>query len=301
GTNVVAVIPGEVPEQIVMGAHYDTWFTGSADNSAGVAELLELAHRRVQRGKPHYTEVFVAYDGEEIGLYGGYDYYRKHKIIAAEPVLVELNFECPAAIDPDIAAVVHSNQPKLDAALLAAGLRGIYGQYAGLEIVAQLFGGIIPTDIQGVYRGGTPAVTTAVDFPYYHTMKDTPETVDLKLLGSSVDAFDAAISNIDALTPADMMVQDQQLWNADVTLATTGIGATVKVTDATGAPQANAIVKGSYLVDDFTLAERATAMTDANGMATLSIMSTDKSHPNNFLHVTAGPSYPLVEKISPIH
>ena len=32
----------------------------------------------MQHGKPHYTLVFVAYDGEEIGLYGGYDYYRKH-------------------------------------------------------------------------------------------------------------------------------------------------------------------------------------------------------------------------------
>lgn len=301
GTNVVAVIPGEVSDQIVLGAHYDTWFTGSADNSAGIAELLELAHRRVQRGKPHYTEVFVAYDGEEIGLYGGYDYYRKHKIVAGEPVLSVFNFECPAAFDPDVAAVAHSNQPVLDQALVDAGMRHVYYEYAGLEIVPQLFGGIIPTDIQGVYRGGTPAVTTAVDFPFYHTVKDTPDTVDLTLLASSVDAFDTAVSNLDGVSTADMKVQDPQLWTAEVTLASTGIGASVKVTDASGAPQANATVKASYMVDDFTLVERALATTDANGMATVSIMSTDKSHPNNFLHVTAGPDYPLVEKIVPVN
>jgi Peptidase family M28/PA domain len=300
GTNVIAKLQGEVDEQIVMGAHYDTWFTGSSDNSGGVAELLEIAHRRAQRGKPHYTEVFVAFDGEEIGLYGGYDYYRKHDIVAKEAILAMLNFECPAALSPDIAALVHSNQPKLDDALQAAHLRQIYSQYAGLEIVAQIFGGIIPTDVQGIYRGGTPAVTTAVDFPYYHTVKDTPDTVDLVLLASSVDGFDAAISNIDALAADDLKVQDPTLWNEDVTSLTGAIGAQVVVKDATGAPQAGITVKASYLVDDFTLAERATAVTDANGAATVMIQSTDKSHPNNFLHVTAGPVYPLVEKIIPV-
>jgi Zn-dependent M28 family amino/carboxypeptidase len=300
GTNVIAVLPGDVDEQIVMGAHYDTWFTGSSDNSGGVAEMLELAHRRIQRGKPHYTEVFVAYDGEEIGLYGGYDYYRKHAIVKQEPILAVLNFECPSAIDPDISALVHSNQPKLDDALQAAHLRQIYGQYAGLEIVAQIFGGIIPTDIQGDYRSGTPTVTTAVDFPYYHTVKDTPDTVDLDLLATSIDGFDAAVSNIDQLAANDLKVQDPTLWNEDVTLVTGGIGATVLVKDATGAPQAGITVNASYLVDDFTLAERATAVTDANGMATVMVQSTDTSHPNNFLHVTAGPMYPLVEKILPI-
>lgn len=301
GTNVIAKIQGEVDEQIVMGAHYDTWFTGSSDNSSGIAELLEVAHRRVQRGKPHYTEVFVAYDGEEIGLYGGYDYYRKHALAAKDTVLAVINFECPSAIDPDIAAVVHSNQPKLDSALQAAHLRQIYSQYAGLEIVAMLFGGIIPTDIQGDYRGGTPTVTTAVTNPYYHTMKDTPETVDLPLLGQSVDGFDDAITNIDKLSMTDLAVQDPTLWQADATLSATGpISASVMVKDANGVPQANAIVKLAYLTDDFTLAERATGTTDANGNATVTLTTTDRSAPNSFVHVTAGPNYPLVEKILPV-
>jgi len=302
GTNVVAKIQGEVDEQIVLGAHYDTWFTGSSDNSSGVAELLEVAHRRVQRGKPHYTLVFVAYDGEEIGLYGGYDYYRKHAIVAGEKILAVMNFECPSAIDPDIAAVVHSNQPKLDEALQAAHLRQIYAVYAGLEIVAQLFGGIIPTDIQGDYRGGTPTVTTAVTNPYYHTMKDTPDTVDLPLLASSIDGFDDAVSNIDKLATDDLKVQDPTLWTTDTTLDPTGpITAHVVVKDASGAPQANAIVKVAYLTDDFTLADRAEGTTDANGAATIALTSSDRSQPNSFVHVTAGPVYPLVEKIVPIH
>ncbi len=301
GTNVVAKIQGEVDEQIVIGAHYDTWFTGSSDNSGGVAELLELAHRRIQRGKPHYTEVFVAYDGEEVGLYGGYDYYRKHKIVAGEKLMTVINLECPAAIQPDVAAVVHSNQPKLDAALLAAGMRSIYSLYGGLELVAILFGGIIPTDIQGVYRGGTPAVSTAVDYPYYHTVRDTPDTVDLVLLASSTDGFDTAISNIDKLAADELNVQDPTLWTTSATLAPTGIGAQVVIKDGKGMPQAGVTVKASYLTDDFTLADRGEAVTDASGAATVMVTATDRSHPNNFLHVTAGPSYPLVETILPVN
>ena len=119
-----------------------------------------------------------------------------------------INFESPSANDPDIAGLAHSNQPKLDEALQAAHLRQIYGVYAGLEIVAQLFGGIIPTDIQGVYRGGIPTVTTAVTNPYYHTVMDTPDKVDLQLLVDSTDAFDAAIDDIGKLEPSDFAVAD---------------------------------------------------------------------------------------------
>jgi aminopeptidase YwaD len=293
GINVVGTIKGERPETIVLGAHYDTWFTGSSDNGSGVAELLAVAARQVQHGKPKYSLVFVAYDGEETGLYGGYDYYRKHKIVANDPIVAVINFESPSALNPDLAGLAHSNQPKLDEALQAAHLRQIYGVYAGLEIVAQLFGGIIPTDIQGVYRGGTPTVTTAVTNPYYHTVMDTPDKVDLALLVESTDAFDAAIDNIGKLTPADLAVKDPQVWDATATIT----GATVDITvhDGTGAPAGNAKVKVDIMHDDFISDGSVEATTDANGHATATLPAS--SGANRFVHVTAGPTYPLVEKI----
>ena len=82
--------------------------------------------------------------------------------------------------------------------------------------IAQIFGGIIPTDIQGDYRAGTPTVTTAVTNPYYHTMKDTPETVDLQLLADSVDGFDDAITNLQHLGTDDLKVDDSALWKLTV-------------------------------------------------------------------------------------
>ena len=299
GANVIGRIPGEVPQTIVCGAHYDTWFTGSSDNGSGVAELIEVAHRRMQRGQPHYTLVFVAYDGEEIGLYGGYDYYRKHQISGTDPILAVINFESPSANNPDIAGLVHSNQPKLDEALQKANLRDVYLVYAGLEVVAQLFGGIIPTDIQGDYRSGTPTVTTAVTNPYSHTMMDTPDKVDLQLLVDSVDGFDAAIGNVDALQASDLAVADPKLWTAEVS-GTTNLD--IAVTDASGAPQAGATVKAAVLVDDFTMATRVSGTTGADGHAHLVIdpAALGAGSGQRYLHVTAGETYPLVEKILPL-
>ncbi len=300
GTNVVARIPGERPEMIVLAAHFDTWFTGSSDNGSGIAELLAVAARRKQRAKPRYTLVFAAFDGEEIGLYGGYDYLHKHTTVAGDPIVAVLNFESPSANDPEIAGLVHSNQPALDDALQAAHLRQLYGVYAGLEVVAMLFGGIIPTDIQGVYRSGIPSVTTAVTNAYYHTVDDTPDKVDLRLLSESSDAFDAALDFIMDNEPAVYEVPDHKLWTTEVS-TTTGAMFAVDATfaDGDGAPGANAVATASILVDDFTLAATVTATTDANGHVVFQLppAALTMGSGNRFLHVTAGPTYPLVEKI----
>jgi Zn-dependent M28 family amino/carboxypeptidase len=300
GQNVIGIIPGEQPDMIVMGAHYDTWFVGSADNGGGVAELLAVAERRMQRPKPHYTLVFVAYDGEEIGLYGGYHYLRAHDVIAHDPIVAVLNFESPSANEPDIAGVVHSAQPALDTALQQAHLRQIYAVYAGLEIVAMLFGGIIPTDIQGTYRSGVPTVTTAVTNNYYHTTEDTPDKVDLQLLADSSDGFDLAIDKIGEHQPGEFAVSDINLWAADVTTTSGAMFAIdAEIRDGTGALQPNITATASVMYDDFFQAATVSVKTDANGHAVFQLppATITMGSGQRFLHVTAGPTYPLVEKI----
>jgi Zn-dependent M28 family amino/carboxypeptidase len=300
GTNVVGIIPGERPETIVLGAHFDTWFAGSADNGGGVAELLAVAERRMKRPKPKYTLMFVAFDGEEIGLYGGYDLLRRHVVVGQAPIAAVLNFESPSATEPEIAGLVRSNQPALDDALKAAHLRSLYGVYAGLEVVAELFGGIIPTDIQGVYRSGVPTVTTAVTNAYYHTTADTPDKVDLELLALSTDAFDDALDLIMANDPSVYEVVDPELWTATVTTAP---GATFDVTvsplDGAGNPGIGAKVSASILYDDFFLAGTLEAVTDATGKVTFSFPNDSLAlgSGKRYLHIGAGPEYPLVEQV----
>jgi hypothetical protein len=71
GANLLAELPGDTPEAIVVVAHHDTvkGSMGADDNGAGVVALLELARllggRRLRR-----TVLLAAPDFEEIGLLG---------------------------------------------------------------------------------------------------------------------------------------------------------------------------------------------------------------------------------------
>ncbi len=80
--NVVAVLPGSVPdaEYVVVGAHYDHLgrassvgparvYNGADDNASGTAALLEIAWR-LRSTTLDRTVVFVAFTGEEQGLWG---------------------------------------------------------------------------------------------------------------------------------------------------------------------------------------------------------------------------------------
>jgi aminopeptidase YwaD len=305
GNNVIGRIEGsEAGAEIVIGAHYDTWFIGSCDNGGGVAALLALAERRARGPKPRYTLVFVAYDGEEVALYGGYDYLRKHRVVTQDPILAVINFEMPAAFDSTLLGLGRSNHAALDEALIESGLGFTYPLYVGLEVVPMLLGGLIPTDIQGIYRSGVPTVTTAVDSPWYHTARDTPDKVDVKTLGEVVDQFDVALGLLLKNDRARFAGLDPQLWRADVALSppvppTAPILADITVTNAVGEPQAGAQVDAVLLVDDFFGAGNYTGKTDATGKVRFTIPATafSEGSGNRYLHVSAGPTYPFVERV----
>ncbi|MBO9658847.1 MAG: M20/M25/M40 family metallo-hydrolase, partial [Chitinophagaceae bacterium] len=85
GYNVIAEIPGTDPDlksQVVMlGGHLDSWqaSTGATDNGAGCAVVMEVARLFIALGlKPKRTIRLALWDGEEQGLYGSYNYVKKH-------------------------------------------------------------------------------------------------------------------------------------------------------------------------------------------------------------------------------
>jgi Zn-dependent M28 family amino/carboxypeptidase len=304
GNNVIGRIAGsDARGMIVVGAHYDTWFTGSCDNGGGIAAVLALAARRLHEGKPRYTIVFIGYDGEEVALYGGYDFLRKHRIVTQDPILAVLNFEMPSAVSSDLLGLARSNHAPLDAALQGANLGVDYPLYAGMEIVPQIFGGLIPTDIQGIYRNGVPTASTAVDSPWYHTVEDTPDKVDTAALAQSVDDFDTALGTLLTDEPEAFAGLDPKLWQATLTTAPRAAGdplvVDVAVADANGAPQANAKVEATLLYDDFFTAQQQDATSGADGHVSFTFLPAvvGMGSGNRFLHVTAGPDYPFTEQI----
>ena len=87
--NVVAVIPGSDPalagEYVVVGAHFDHlgWggegslapdarevHNGADDNASGTAGMLEIARRLATGPRPARSVLFIAFTGEEKGLWG---------------------------------------------------------------------------------------------------------------------------------------------------------------------------------------------------------------------------------------
>jgi aminopeptidase YwaD len=87
GKNVAAFIDNEATETIVIGAHYDhlgygedhnSLFTGTTpqihngadDNASGVGAMLALANQIKNKGGNKYNYIFIAFSGEELGLYG---------------------------------------------------------------------------------------------------------------------------------------------------------------------------------------------------------------------------------------
>ena len=78
--NVIGYLPAtkKSKKTIMITAHYDhlgrmgsaTYFPGANDNASGNGMLISLAEKFKAKGLKKYNLLFVAFAGEEIGLYG---------------------------------------------------------------------------------------------------------------------------------------------------------------------------------------------------------------------------------------
>src|SRR5262245_22864680 len=95
-TNVVARLEGSDAqlrdEYVVLGAHHDhlgkragKTFFGADDNASGCAALIEVAKAMKDAGAPKRSILFVAFDGEEIGLLGS-KHFVSHPPVAREKI-----------------------------------------------------------------------------------------------------------------------------------------------------------------------------------------------------------------------
>lgn len=75
----IGVFRGDTDSTIVLGSHIDSGnrqIPGANDNASGTASIIELARLWSQRQR-HYTLVFAAFGGEEVGLVGS-KYFVEH-------------------------------------------------------------------------------------------------------------------------------------------------------------------------------------------------------------------------------
>ena len=106
GRNVVGFIDNGKPFTIVLGAHYDhlgygsegslyrgepAIHNGADDNASGTAALIQLA-RILKEKKSDYNYLFIAFSGEENGLWGS-NYFSKNATVAVDSLNFMINMD----------------------------------------------------------------------------------------------------------------------------------------------------------------------------------------------------------------
>ena len=89
------VLGSEKPEElIIMGAHLDTVYCGEggADNTAGVAGIMETA-RQIAQYQPKRTIRFLTFGAEEAGLFGSKEYVLAHAQEIEDHCVFMTNFD----------------------------------------------------------------------------------------------------------------------------------------------------------------------------------------------------------------
>lgn len=187
GYNVVGLLDNGKPDVVVIGAHLDHlgWgdegslhrgeraiHNGADDNASGIAVLLQLARDLAEMDESRGNDyLFIAFSGEEKGLYGS-NHWTKHPTVP----LAELNY----MVNLDMVG-------RLDSAR-SIGVNGVGTSPAWAEVPRILAGdlkvktttsGIGPSDHTSFYLQGVPAIHfftgTHAD---YHKPSDDEEKIN---------------------------------------------------------------------------------------------------------------------------
>ena len=131
--NVIAILPGESNEVILINAHHDSVVTpGAVDDASGVAVVLEIA-RVLSDEKLQRTVMFVTFGGEEIGLLGSADFVHRHGDLN---IRAAISFDC-IGDGPDDGLRVGLEGPGETTGWLDAYVRKIAKESLGLEAPAE--------------------------------------------------------------------------------------------------------------------------------------------------------------------
>jgi hypothetical protein len=185
--NVVAVLEGEGPlanETIVLGAHYDhlgfggsgslaPWTTdihnGADDNASGTATLIEVAGRlSTMSPRPRRRIVFIAFTGEEKGLYGSAFYARQPRF-PLENTIAMFNLDMVGRLTDDKLAVYGTGTAKEFDSLIER-----LCQEQGFKLTKHA-GGFGPSDHSSFYAKKIPVLHlfTGTHSDYHRPSDDT--------------------------------------------------------------------------------------------------------------------------------
>lgn len=218
--NVVAEIKGsEKPEEVVLlGAHLDSWDlgTGANDNGVNVALLVDVLRGIKELGlRPRRTIRCVAFNAEELGMWGSAEYVRAHAKELGDVAAVVI-FDVGSGRTTGFFLNGREDlRGPVDAALAAV---------AGLSSAPQSLEGIDGTDNFDFLLSGVPNLVANQDMapylPDYHAESDTFDMVDAREARANAAIASALVwglANADARAPrqskaeVDRLLKDTKL------------------------------------------------------------------------------------------
>jgi Zn-dependent M28 family amino/carboxypeptidase len=205
-TNVEGYLAGEGDKYIVITAHYDhigikegKLYPGCDDNASGVAALFLLAEE-LTKSNPKHNFVFLALDGEEIGLLGAKAWLQNTSISKGN-ILLNINLDMVSKNDKNeiyVAGTSHypSLKPiieKLQKNQLGIDLKIGHDKKSDPKedwTFSSDHGVFHKSDIPFLYFG-------VEDHPYYHKPTDTFETTNYSFYYRAVRLISIVAQSID--------------------------------------------------------------------------------------------------------
>ena len=216
---VWGTLPGATDETIYIVAHRDGWFEASGDNGGGVAAMVGLAeyYSRVPQAQRRRTMVFIGLDGHHntgpgaaVGGVWLNDPANKAKLFAKTALAI--NCEHPSTIQTYVRPryiagdTLHwsnmytaqqwyaggTSRPELTAIAVKA-----FKEF-GVPLLTEPDPRPPAGDLGRLYRF-TPGVATSEFFHYFHTDRETPETVPWTGLQATTRAYAKIIDEVNKL------------------------------------------------------------------------------------------------------
>jgi Zn-dependent M28 family amino/carboxypeptidase len=207
--NVVGRVKGTsaATGAIVVSAHYDhlgrdngRLYPGADDNASGVAALLAIA-RYIRAHPLGHPVLFVAFDAEELGMYGARAFLARHPQPRRD-IALNINLDMVSRNDRNeivAAGTYHSPwlKPILDDVQRRAAVRILYG-YDRPARAGTRDDWTLLSDHAAFHEAGVPFVYFGVeDHPDYHQPTDTAEKINPVFFRNVVDMVLDAVITLD--------------------------------------------------------------------------------------------------------
>jgi hypothetical protein len=216
---VWGTLPGATDETIYIVAHRDGWFEASGDNAGGVASMIGLAeyYAKIPQAERRRTMVFIGLDGHHntgpgsaVGGVWLNDPANKAKLFAK--TALSINCEHPSTIQTYVRPryltgdVLHwsnmytaqqwyaggPSRPELTAIAVKA-----FKEF-GVPLLTEPDARPPAGDLGRLYRF-TPGVATSEFFHYFHTDRESPDTVPWTGLQASTRAYAKIVDEVNKL------------------------------------------------------------------------------------------------------